>query len=196
MTETIEALRHQCRRCREKLKTPVSNSLEAFCCKGCFRYYFAKKCLICEREKAGKGVACNHPKCRAELASKKRYGTRGKYVEKRIPGPSTTQRRDASKKPLKQGVGGAPQGPNRWRQIAGAPLTATEFRFATVPDGPNMSWIGGAYLRAETASRAALMKAGIHPLFTRSTPPLNVVGGYRFPGAPEVFTDDHERNAE
>jgi hypothetical protein len=92
-----EELRHHCRRCRIKLTAPVSNPLDAFCTRGCFRIHFQYKCLICERKKSGKGLACNHPKCRSELASKKRYSTRGKYVEKGIVAHDSGRRRDASK---------------------------------------------------------------------------------------------------
>jgi hypothetical protein len=156
-----EELRHQCRRCRIKLSAPVSNPLDAFCCRGCFRYYFQSKCLICERQKSGGGLACNHPKCRTELAAKRRYSTRGKYVETGIVAPSSAPHRDGSANPTKQALCEADKGVGTWRQIAGPVITMAELRLATVPDGQNMTWIGGNYRRAENASHAALVKAGL-----------------------------------
>lgn len=108
-----EELRHHCRRCRIKLQAPVSNPLDAFCCRGFFRINFQSKCLICERKKSSRGLACNHPKCRAELASKKRYSTRGKYLEKGVLAHDSGQRRDASGTPIKIGVCKASQGASR-----------------------------------------------------------------------------------
>jgi hypothetical protein len=49
MTEFAEtALRHYCRnpRCQSKLPTPVFNSREAFCTKGCHSSFYRRRCLI------------------------------------------------------------------------------------------------------------------------------------------------------
>jgi hypothetical protein len=53
MTEFTEtAMRHYCRnpKCRSKLKTPVSNSREAFCTKGCHGSYYLHRCNVCEKQ--------------------------------------------------------------------------------------------------------------------------------------------------
>jgi hypothetical protein len=154
-----EELRHHCRRCRIKLSAPVGNPLDAFCCRGCFRLHFDGKCLICDGKKSGKGMACSLPKCRAEYAAKRRYSTRGKYLETGVWGHGSGERQDALPEPIKIGVCGADKGPPRWRQIAGSKLTEAELRLATVPDGRNGTWADSAYLRAENANRARLAEA-------------------------------------
>jgi hypothetical protein len=84
-----EELRHHCRRCKVKLATPVSNPLEAFCTKGCFRYFYKSKCILCDGTKSRTGLTCTRPACQSELRSKRRYGTLGKYAQKgrrEVPG--------------------------------------------------------------------------------------------------------------
>jgi hypothetical protein len=48
-----------------------------------------------------------------------------------------------------------------WRIVAGSKITANQFHCATVPDGPNCSWVGGEYERLEAKNRAALQRAGL-----------------------------------
>jgi hypothetical protein len=152
-------LRHHCRRCRIKLSAPVGNPLDAFCCRGCFRIHFQAICLICERKKSGRGMACNQPGCRAEYAAKRRYTTRGKYLERGVGGHGSGGRQDALPEPIKIGVCGAPLSANRWRQIAGPKLTEAELHWATIPDRRNGTWADSAYMKAENANRARLAKA-------------------------------------
>ena len=48
----LPQLRHYCRnpKCRGKLKTPVENARDAFCCRGCHTSFYRHRCLVCERE--------------------------------------------------------------------------------------------------------------------------------------------------
>jgi hypothetical protein len=77
-----------------------------------------------------------------------------------------------------------------WRQVAGPELSPTAFRLAVVPDGPDCQWADGQYERIEARNRA-LLKEHFAKLAKdcqrqRDTPPTNIVGGYRFPGAPII----------
>jgi hypothetical protein len=70
---------HSCRRCRAKLSEPVSNQRSAFCCRGCHRNFYRKRCMACEGPKTD-----SHGKeCTRKLASIKRHGLMGKFHQKR-----------------------------------------------------------------------------------------------------------------
>jgi hypothetical protein len=110
-------LRHHCRRCRTKLAQPVSNPLSAFCCKGCFRITYTSRCIVCDGTKSGKGLACTRPKCKTELASMKRFGTRGKYVE----GPHRAATHELAPQTLQN-----KEFPEGFRHVAGPALSSVE----------------------------------------------------------------------
>jgi hypothetical protein len=65
-------VRHRCRnpRCGAKLKAPVENSRDAFCCTGCFSVFYRNRCLVCEAalsEGPANREICRRAKCRQEL---------------------------------------------------------------------------------------------------------------------------------
>jgi hypothetical protein len=74
--------------------------------------------------------------------------------------------------------------------VAGPELSPSAFHCATVPDGPDCQWKGGEYERIEARNRALLRdhfrKQAARCLIQPHHPPVNVLGGYRFPGAPVV----------
>jgi hypothetical protein len=108
--------RVKCRRCGAKLPKPTSNELEAFCCRGCFRIYYSKRCLICEEASAK--LLCDKRKCRIAYSGRKRHATLGRFY-------------------------------------------------------PRSRSIGGS---------ANPIKIGV-PIIGPTDVPINLVGGYRFPGA-------------
>jgi hypothetical protein len=70
MSEFAVQLRHMCRnlKCRMKLPAPVSNEREAFCCRGCYRAFYRKRCLVCEQpmeRKTEHQKLCGKRKCRS-----------------------------------------------------------------------------------------------------------------------------------
>jgi hypothetical protein len=72
--------RSRCRRCGTKLTKPTSNQRSAFCCRGCFRIFYSKRCLACEEPKAEPGKAlCGRRNCRLEFNGLKRHGMLGWY---------------------------------------------------------------------------------------------------------------------
>jgi hypothetical protein len=60
-----------------------------------------------------------------------------------------------------------------------------------VPDGPDRKWNEGKLERIEAQNRRSLEqyfdRLSRGAIFQRHTPPLNVIGGYKFPGAPELY---------
>lgn len=115
--------KHHCRRCRVKLPAPEENPLSAFCCKGCARLHFEAKCVICEGRKSSRGLACHHPRCRSELAAKKRYGTMGRLLP-------TGRKKLGSGTSIKQALSEALKGRRTYRIVAGS-LTPEQVRLAT-----------------------------------------------------------------
>ena len=72
--------------------------------------------------------------------------------------------------------------------MAGPDLGPRSFSAAVIPDGPNCQWRGGEFERIEAENRARLKKhfanLAKNCLYQRDTPPTNLLGGYKFPGAP------------
>jgi hypothetical protein len=83
-----------------------------------------------------------------------------------------------------------------WRIVAGPPLTASQLHCATVPDGPNLgldglpTWEGGSWQHIEARNKAMLRahfrEKAAECLIQPHHPPVNVLGGYKFPDAPVV----------
>ena len=65
------------RKCRTKLKRPVSNKREAFCSRGCHTSFYLKRCLVCEdplqrRNKTQR--VCQKSQCRNAWRAKAGFG--------------------------------------------------------------------------------------------------------------------------
>jgi hypothetical protein len=76
--------RTKCRRCGTKLTRPTSNQRSAFCCKGCFRIFYGKRCLACEEPKENPSKAlCGRRNCTREFNALKRHGMLGWYYQAR-----------------------------------------------------------------------------------------------------------------
>jgi hypothetical protein len=185
MTVFQQDLRHRCRnpKCRMKLPEPVANEREAFCTRGCHSSFYRRRCIICQKpmeRRTETQLICGKRKCRNALA---RGANLGRYVS-----PSNSSATiGASKNPIKMGVKSGIAGDRAWRIIAGE-LTPGQLRAAVVPDGPNVRWAGGSYLQTESRNRALLRGRFSNPvvLIQSGDPPVNVLGGYRFPDAPKI----------
>ena len=121
----IIAARTRCRRCSAKLAQPTENPLSAFCCKGCVRLHYRAKCVICAGRKSGKGLACNHPSCRSELAAKKRHDALGMVW-------GTGRAKLGSADAAKIGVSEDARPPRGGRQVAGPQLSPKDLCLATL----------------------------------------------------------------
>ncbi len=191
MVDFTPELRHRCRnpKCRTKLKVPVENEHHAFCARGCHGSFYLRRCLVCEErlpEKSRRQV-CNRPKCKAAYrASPGRY----KWPEMVPTALGSGSCKVDAKSAHKTGVKNARQSARPWRLVAGPEPTDSQFHCATVPDGPDCQWEDGEYQRIEARNKAALRKhfAGraTDCLIQPHHPPVNVLGGYRFPDAPDI----------
>jgi len=177
-------LRHRCRnpRCRGKLKRPVDNPHHAFCCPGCFASYFRNRCLVCERSyqrKREQQCFCR-PKCRVEFGRhRERFlGGWGDISGLLCEGPKTL---------IKPGLKTGTKDGRPFRIVAGPDLSPASFRLAALPldprvaarlDRANAGFLDWLRKSKQAAARRALIK--------RHHPPVNVLGGYRFPNAPAV----------
>jgi hypothetical protein len=93
-----------------------------------------------------------------------------------------------SKPPLK---------PDReWRHVAGPKLSSSQLHCATVPDGPNSQWEGGKYRLIEDRNRAlskTIREQAAKCLMQPHHPPVNILGGYKFPDAPDVMLREEKK---
>ena len=107
------------RKCRTKLKKPVSNRREAFCARGCHTSFYLKRCLVCEgpiqrRNKTQR--VCQKSQCRNAWRARAGFG---RYC----PSNSVSL---ASKTPNFIGSKSALKSNRAWRQIAGPKLTTSQ----------------------------------------------------------------------
>lgn len=161
-------IRTRCRnpRCASELKIPAANPRDAFCCKSCEVRFYSRHCRVCEAlfsPKTQRRTVCWRSRCRHEF---QRYPER--FCGGRYPTPGLGHNGRAN--PIKIGVETGGKSDRGWVVIAGP---------AEGLDPIN--------LRAHPTDIAAMRTGRSGPvLFTRSTPPTNVVVGYRFPNAPKV----------
>jgi hypothetical protein len=178
------SLRHFCRnpRCRSKLPAPVTNQRDAFCTRGCFSSYYLHRCLVCERamERATEAKRiCSRRRCRNELARNRERFERLRYA---AATPVARTGADGSETRIKSGLKAGGLGDRPWRIVAGE-LTPEQLHCASV----------GAAEAIEAADRTNARHWREHNaeaehacLIKRGEPPVNILGGYKFPGAAAV----------
>jgi hypothetical protein len=180
-------LRHRCRnpRCLGELVAPTFNRLEAFCCRGCFAAFFRSRCLVCEQiltRKNERQRTCRRPKCRSEF---KRY--RAQFSGGRYPsGPvADISPRSAHSTGLKSGTK-----PGRaWRPIAGPAVPEINLQILLDPE------TAGRLKRDRAKLIDHLKRSSWATLIRPHYPPTNILGGYRFPGAPKIDLSPVETTA-
>jgi hypothetical protein len=153
VTEFAIEVRHYCRnpKCRMRLPEPVSNKREAFCTRGCHQSFYRKRCVICEKSierTVYNRKICKNAICRSAFKANSALGgySGSQSVKPAREVPVNQVLFSASKRidPLKSG----------WRQIAGPPLTVSQFHCAILP-GTAMD----DALCIEARNRAALQAA-------------------------------------
>jgi hypothetical protein len=157
-----DKLRHYCRNsahCDDKLKTPVENERDAFCCVRCHDEFYREHCRVCQEpftsktgNKAHKTL-CDRSRCRADFRANP-----GAFWGRSYPRPISVKRTPKTstiskpKMALETGRG--------WRIVAGPAgpdLDPRIFHTATVPDGPDSQRAGDAYERIQAENRKRLM---------------------------------------
>ena len=168
-------LRHRCRHCRSKLPVPVENPHRAFCARGCYSSFYLKRCLVCEGAKPpgrSNRKFCRRLQCRTEYR-----GNKDRFEPIRPkPAPTPSLCTVSSKSAQSTGIKSAHNDDRSWRQIAGPELGADSFRYAAV----------GADVEPARRNARHWREAGAGVLIGRTDPPINLLGGYKFPNAPVV----------
>ena len=155
------------RKCRTKLKEPVSNKREAFCARGCHTSFYLKRCLVCEgplqrRNKTQR--VCRKSQCRNAWRAKAGFGRY--FPSTAVSLASKTPNFIGSKPPLK---------PDRaWRQIAGPKLSPSQLHCGLVGAKE-------AVAEAHQKNRPYWRKHNAKALIQPHHPPVNILGGYKFP---------------
>jgi hypothetical protein len=164
-------VRFHCRnpRCGLALKISTDNSRDAFCCRSCERRYYGFHCRVCEAaipQGTSRRRVCARSKCRYQF---KRHPER--YFGLRYP--SARIAHNARANPIKIGVKIDGKSGRALRIVAGPEVPDVNLRILPVPaPKANRTW--------QKAERRATRKA----LIQYATPPVNIIGGYRFSGAP------------
>jgi hypothetical protein len=184
-TPAQSLLRHRCRnpRCGGKLETPTDNPRHAFCCHGCFDIFYRARCLVCERpidRKTDRRKVCKRSECRHEFQRHPERFSCPRY-------PASVLGHNASGSAHFTGLKSGSKSGRPFRLVAGPALTDTGFRLATIPlDLGLAARLDRAHAdhieNRKKARRAAARRAQIK----RRHPPVNVLGGYQFPNAPEI----------
>ena len=169
-------LRHYCRhlRCRSKLKAPIDNPHKAFCARGCHSSFYLSRCLVCENAKPGPDWKfCRRPKCRAE------YRRNAGLYDWRTghPDPSAGFVISNSKSAHSIGIKTAGLTDRPWRMVAGAELSPLALHCATIPLDPALA------SRLTRQYKDYYQQAS---LIGPTDPPINILGGFKFPTAPVI----------
>jgi hypothetical protein len=186
-------LRHFCRfpKCRSKLPKPVSSALDAFCTVGCIRGFYRGHCRVCKRgfeRKTERAKTCGRRECQTAFRrdpirfSGSRYGDAPVVV-------------NPSKKPIKPGVKIVPlEGPTVWQTIAGPTPSKVNLHIPLDPDLIARLARYPAHVLMVELDAKARRRAARTAVFKRRTPPVNILGGFSFPGAPEIDFDPPATN--
>jgi hypothetical protein len=186
--------RHYCRNghCRALLLKEAENPRSRFCCEACESSFYKECCRVCERALPDRRTArrrlCGRAQCRHEFErNPERFvsaffapgvGSNGAKKPPRYPSAklgsngqknltkSTAKTGDSGDRPLRVVAGPMPSEANL--RVALDPATAASFK------------------RDRDRLREHFRKLGTQCLFQRDTPPVNIVGGYKFPGAPKI----------
>jgi hypothetical protein len=88
-------IRKFCRnpRCRTQLPEPAHDDHAAFCCKGCWRQFHHKRCIVCEagiERTVSNRLICKRSRCRNELRlSPSRYRPFDRGFSRQLDVPAT-----------------------------------------------------------------------------------------------------------
>ena len=126
---------------------------------------------------------CGRRKCEGQLKTLKAHMMLGRYhpgtpAENAGPVNDPDAAVDATGHPIKPGTFSPLKTDRAWRVVAGPELSDRQLRLATVD--------AGAVERSNRTNRQHWRAAGTAALIQRDTMPVNIVGGYKFPNAPQI----------
>jgi hypothetical protein len=169
---------HYCRnsRCGSRLEIPTDDRRKAFCTPGCEAQYFERHCRVCEQpisRKTARRQVCGRSRCRHEIQR------HPEAYALRLPGAGLGHNAPETG----SGYGYATLGHNGSRSAHSTGLKFDEKPGRGYPTDPKIA----AANAANAKHWRQFKQANDHKaIFQRDTPPLNVIGGYRFPNAPKV----------
>jgi hypothetical protein len=147
-----------CRQCRRHLARPTDNDREGFCSSTCYARHYRIHCLACEQPIVR--TSGRQRLCPGKTCQKRFQALRKAAALGRYYPPGGAFY--AVQIPAKSKACKDEKSDRPWRQVAGPQLDQEELRLAV--------------LSAPTPT----------VIFKRNTPPLNIVGGHRFPDAPKL----------
>jgi len=168
------SIHHRCRnpRCKTWLKEPVENPRDAFCCASCEVGFYRTHCRVCEKalgaaKRTSRRELCGKRKCINEFRGDRK---RAQLVSRYYPLAVTSKpEKSSTKSTLKTGI-------------------KSDLGFT----------IGADYdrevLRDNLRTNAKLWDATA--LIGPNDPPINILGGFRFPNAPAVDPNPIPPNPE
>src|SRR6516225_3274632 len=169
--------RHRCRnlRCKIRLKEPVANPRDAFCCASCEAGFYRTHCRVCEKElgdtkQNSRRELCGRRQCRNQFRS-----FRAQFLSAWYRGAigASKPEKSSTKSTLKTGI----KSDRPWRKVAGPDAPEVNYR---IPLDPKLV----ARLNRQH-NRYRIDAALIGP----ADPPVNILGGFKFPNAPAVHVN-------
>jgi hypothetical protein len=174
-----EPLRVRCRdpKCLCALPVPAEER-RAFCARGCYDRFYRTRCRVC-------GELSPRGKLHARKCAYAHRQNPGLYAYRKLQNPAdgrlSPERTRDERNPYKTAI-------KTRARTWGPALSTTEYWLGSLPLHP----IDAARVRQANDPRWIWREtAWCRPkvLFGPDMPPLNLVGGYRFPGAPTVDQD-------
>jgi hypothetical protein len=177
MLYSASSTHHRCRHrhCKQWLKPPATDPRDAFCCARCCEAFYRLHCRVCERPIVGRNSrrqVCDRPKCQGQF---QRH--RGLFFGTLYPdGPvSAKLEKSSANSTAKSTIKSDLPSALAWRRIAGPELP--KINLCIPLDGAFAARI--ARINNAHWNRTALIGPTVAP--------VNILGGYRFPGAPEIW---------
>ena len=159
---------HRCRnpRCKAWLKEPVEHPRDAFCCASCEVGFYRTHCRVCERalgetKRSARRQLCGKRKCVNEFRSDRK---RAQLVSRYYPLAVTPK---LTSKPEKNPTKSTPK-----------TTIESDLGFAIGADYDREILRANFRVNAKFWNDAALI--GLND------PPVNILGGYKFPAAPDI----------
>ena len=168
------------RHCGETIAKAIRNPRDRFCCTKCETGFYRTHCRVCERPivgaKSSRRQLCGRRRCKLEFRRHQERFFRSRYPSSGVS-PKREENPTKSKALLPENRAGT------WTQIAGPVLGKIALHCAPLPLDPELL---ARHARDRKAAIAERNRRAPTPLIGPQDSPVNVVGGYRLPDAPEI----------
>jgi hypothetical protein len=172
----------RCRHCGETLEKAANNPRDRFCCVKCEESFYRTHCRVCEREipaaRNPRRCLCGRRKCAAAFRRSK-----DQFYSTRYPNAGSVI--GQGKTPAKSNGFLPKNGGGTWTRRAGPEVSEPAFHCATLPLDPELVAHHARARKAAIAERDRQHPVPA-PLIGPADPPVNIVGGYKFPNTPKI----------